>query len=171
MRLHALYWNYRIGLSVLVTVLLLLLSACGEKSATGTGSSSVSTSVSPTSAARTVQGYGTSHGCPSDVVVSISPSAATVVTQPGAINQSVTAHVGDVVEVRAPLVRNGVARPALKAAWISATFRVCADDLPMLVSGVLLPEVSGQRRYTLAARLCVMQMKCALCLLRICQLT
>lgn len=104
MRLYTSYWHHKICSYVFVAVLLLLLSACGTNSATGAGSPSGSTPVSPTptSAVRTVHGYGTSHGCPSDVVVGIPPSAATVITQPGAINQLVTAHVGDVVEVRAP---------------------------------------------------------------------
>ncbi len=79
----------------LAILLTFLLAACGFKPGTGTGSASPP---APT----TVQGYGTSNGCPSDVVVSTAPAAPNVTVKLSDSTATVNAHVGDVVEVDLP---------------------------------------------------------------------
>jgi hypothetical protein len=74
-------------------VLLLVLSACGpNSSSTGSGT--------PTPTGTT--GYGSTHGCPSDTVVSTTPKPANVTIRDTDINSTVTAHIGDTIEVRLP---------------------------------------------------------------------
>jgi len=78
----------------LATLLAFVLAACG-----GTGSGIGST---PTPTSTTVQGYGTTHGCPSDAVVTSAPPAANVTVKLTDANAPVTAHVGDVLEIQLP---------------------------------------------------------------------
>jgi hypothetical protein len=86
--------------------LALVLSACGASQTGGAGSTGNTPTSAPTSAPTTaptpVKGYGTSHGCPSDMVVSSAPTTANVVIRPANSTSTVTAHVGDVIEVRLP---------------------------------------------------------------------
>ncbi len=89
-----------IGLLTLLA-LAFALSACGAGS-TNSGSSGGSTGSTPTAAPTPVKGYGTSHGCPSDMVVSATPAKANVVIKPANTSNTITAHVGDVIEVRLP---------------------------------------------------------------------
>jgi hypothetical protein len=42
------------------------------------------------------------HGCPSDTVVSTPPKHADVIIQKTDINATVSAHVGDIIEIRLP---------------------------------------------------------------------
>ena len=79
-----------------------VLSACGAASQTGSGSSGSTPTAAPATAPTAVKGYGTSHGCPSDMVVSSAPSQANVLIKPANSQSTVTAHVGDVIEVRLP---------------------------------------------------------------------
>jgi len=85
----------------LVVVLAMMLAACGTNtSGTSTGGTSVDPSPKPTY--KTVRGYGTSFGCPSDVVVNPLPPAPNVVIS---IKQGYTviiAHTGDVIEIHLP---------------------------------------------------------------------
>ncbi len=78
----------------LAALLTFVLAACG-----GTGSGTGST---PTPTPTTVQGYGTAHGCSSDAVVTPVPPAANVTVKLSGANVSVTAHVGDVLEIQLP---------------------------------------------------------------------
>ncbi len=82
--------------------LALVLSACGASQTGGTGSAGNTPTPAPTAAPTAVKGYGTSHGCPSDMVVSNAPTAANVVIRPANSTGTVTAHVGNVIEVRLP---------------------------------------------------------------------
>ena len=78
----------------LAMLLTFVLAACG-----GTGSGIGST---PTPTPTTVQGYGTAHGCPSDAVVTPTPPTANVTVKLTDANATVTAHVGDVLEIQLP---------------------------------------------------------------------
>lgn len=82
-------------------VLAIMLAACGTNtSGTSTGGTGVDPSPKPTY--KTVKGYGTTFGCPSDVVVNPQPPAPNVVIS---IKQGYTviiAHTGDVIEIRLP---------------------------------------------------------------------
>lgn len=87
--------------SLTLLALALVLSACGGSSP-APGNPGSSPTSAPTAAPTPVKGYGTSHGCPSDMVVSTAPAQAKVVIKPANANSTITAHVGDVVEVRLP---------------------------------------------------------------------
>jgi hypothetical protein len=99
----------QVALISIVGVLLLVLSACGPNaSSTTTGSGPGNTTgtqaphPTPTPTATTTGGYGSIHGCPSDTVVSTAPKQANVIIQDKDINSTVTAHIGDIIEVRLP---------------------------------------------------------------------
>jgi hypothetical protein len=98
--LHKRTFAYISLLSLLA--LALVLSACGASSTGGSGSTGSTPTSAPTAAPTPVKGYGTAHGCPSDMVVSGAPSNANVVIKPANSTGTVTAHVGDVIEVRLP---------------------------------------------------------------------
>ncbi len=78
----------------LATLLAFVLAACG-----GTGPGIGST---PTPTPTIVQGYGTTHGCPSDAVVTSAPPTANVTVKLSDANATVTTHVGDVLEIQLP---------------------------------------------------------------------
>src|SRR5438105_2662893 len=77
-------------------LLVFMLAACGTNPGTGTGSTP------PPPVPTTVQGYGTSNGCPSDVVVNNAPAAPNVTVKSSDNNSTVNAHMGDVIEVDLP---------------------------------------------------------------------
>jgi hypothetical protein len=90
-----------IFLALMLLTLAGIVAACGSNAGSGTttgGTGSSPVNPSPTA----VKGYGTAQGCPSDMVVSTAPSAANVVVQSSQKNATITAHVGDVVEIRLP---------------------------------------------------------------------
>lgn len=88
-------------LALVLLTLTCIVAACGTNA--GSGTSTGSTGSSPANPSPTaVKGYGTAQGCPSDFVVSTAPSTANVVVKPSQTNGTVTAHVGDVVEIRLP---------------------------------------------------------------------
>ncbi len=78
----------------LAALLTFVLAACG-----GSGSGIVMT---PTLTRTTVPGYGTAHGCPSDAVVTPVPPSANVTVKMTDANTTITAHIGDVIEVQLP---------------------------------------------------------------------
>ncbi len=82
----------------LALILAFVLSACGANSG-GTGGG---TSPTPTPTFTTVKGYGSSHGCPSDVVVTGTPAAPNVVARVTDNNSTIMAHTGNIVEVDLP---------------------------------------------------------------------
>ena len=61
-----------------------------------------STASTPASGSTSIAGYGTSNGCPSDIVVSNAPAKANVTVQPSNMNTTITVHSGDIIEVRLP---------------------------------------------------------------------
>jgi hypothetical protein len=75
----------------LVTILAFMLAACGNSGTTSTGSAPVT----PTTVVNT-------NGCPSSTVVGTAPSPANVVLTQSNHNTTITAHVGDVIEVDLP---------------------------------------------------------------------
>jgi len=92
--------------SILAFTLLLLtciVAACGSNAGSGSSTGSSSGSTPPVQPSPTaVKGYGTAHGCPSDLVVNTAPSTANVVVKQLSANTLTTAHVGDVIEIRLP---------------------------------------------------------------------
>ncbi len=84
-------------------ILAFVLAACGAAGSGGstTGGTGAAGS-SPTAAPTPVKGYGTANGCPSDMVVSSAPTKANVIVKSSEANNTITAHNGDVIEVRLP---------------------------------------------------------------------
>ncbi len=80
-----------------IALLTLVLAACVSSGGSGPGLGSTPT-LTPTSS----QGYGTAHGCPSDAVVTPEPPAANVTVKLSDANRTLTAHVGDVIEIQLP---------------------------------------------------------------------
>ena len=92
---------FSLFLAFLLLTLMSIVAACGTNSSSGTTSGSTGSSPaqpSPTA----VKGYGTAQGCPSDMVVSTAPSTANVVVKPNQTHSTITAKVGDIVEIRLP---------------------------------------------------------------------
>jgi hypothetical protein len=80
----------------------LLLSACGNATGAHTQSGAASSSSQPAATPTTIKGYGTSHGCPSDAVVSTTPTAGAVVVKASQNDQTITVHKGDIVIFELP---------------------------------------------------------------------
>lgn len=88
-------------LALMLLILTGIIAACGTNA--GSGTSTGGTGSNPVNPAPTaVKGYGTAQGCPSDMVVSTAPSTANVVVKSNQANATITAKVGDVVEIRLP---------------------------------------------------------------------
>ncbi len=83
----------------LVIAVTFLLTACGTKTGTGTGSTG---NAPATPAPTTVQGYGTANGCPSNAVVSTTPSKPDVIVKPTDSKSTINANVGNVIEFDLP---------------------------------------------------------------------
>jgi hypothetical protein len=90
-----------------------LLVACG--SATSTSSSSSGSNSSGNSnqgssagstnggtSSTTVASYGTANGCPSNAVVTSASGNASVIVKPTQMNQTISAHNGDIIEIQLP---------------------------------------------------------------------
>src|SRR5215472_12194920 len=93
---HKPHLHRPIALIGILGILLLVLAACSPQASSATASSG-SAHITPNST--TTTGYGRIHGCPSDTVVSTTPPQAAVIIQKTDINSTVTAHVGDLIEV------------------------------------------------------------------------
>ena len=85
--------------TLLAVVFTFILAACGSSTGTGTGASPTPT---PTPTYTTVKGYGTTYGCPSDIVVNPQPSTPNVVINVTQSNSTITAHSGNIIEVHLP---------------------------------------------------------------------
>lgn len=86
-------------LALVLLMLTCIVAACGSNAGSGTSTGGSSpANPSPTA----VKGYGTSQGCPSDMVVGTAPPTANVIVKSNQTNASISAHVGDVVEIRLP---------------------------------------------------------------------
>ena len=129
MRKHAL-----IPLNLLVLFLLAFLCAgCGQTSTGGSDAASSNLPATPTPAPTSVKGYGSANGCPSDMVVSTAPTKANVILQPSNANMTVTAHNGDVIEIRlpfglkwgGPLASQGILQIQSPAGYAWKTSKAC----------------------------------------------
>jgi hypothetical protein len=78
-----------------------ILTACSANSSNYTTTGTASTP-SPMPTSGIVRGYGTTYGCPADVVVSTAPAAANVLVRPGLGHTTFSARQGDVMEVQMP---------------------------------------------------------------------
>jgi hypothetical protein len=79
----------------LATVLVFVLTACGANS--GSGTTSTGSTPPPTS----TSGVNV-HGCPSNAVISTTPTPANVVLKPSNSSTTINAHQGDVIEIQLP---------------------------------------------------------------------
>jgi hypothetical protein len=89
----------RILIVSLAALLVVVLAACGTNGKAGSGTGSGST---PTPTPTTIPGYGAVNGCPSDAVVTSAPPVPNVTVKLTDANSTVTAHVGDVIEIQLP---------------------------------------------------------------------
>lgn len=83
----------------------LMLTACGYNGTTsGSNPTTGATpsAPSPTPTIKTVRGYGATYGCPSDAVVSVAPTVATITVRPGQGHTTFSVQQGNVVEVQMP---------------------------------------------------------------------
>ena len=92
---------------VFITIGAFMLTACGTNSSshttTGAGTGTKTASApSPTPTIQTVQGYGTTYGCPGDAVVSAASAPANVIVRPGLGHTTFSAQPDNVVEVQMP---------------------------------------------------------------------
>lgn len=81
----------------LTFILAFVLGACGSNGGTTTGAGST-----PTSAPTTVKTTGTAFGCPNSTVMNSTSSKPNVTIQLKNSNSTITAHTGDLIEVRLP---------------------------------------------------------------------
>src|SRR5437899_2585551 len=86
----------------LILTFIFVLAACGSNPTTGGTAPTPTATATPTPTFTTVQGYGSSHGCPSDAVVSTTPRAPNAVGRFPTNNTTITVHVGDIVEIDLP---------------------------------------------------------------------
>ncbi len=90
-----------IPLTMLVLFVFLLVG-CGKANTGGSSTAGSGSVTTPTAVPTSVKGYGSVNGCPSDMVVSTTPPKANVTLQYSAVNTTVTAYNGDVIEIRLP---------------------------------------------------------------------
>src|SRR5260370_21573315 len=101
MRSTHVLWQKKFLYSVFfVTIFAFVLAACGARSSGTTTASTPTPSSIPT--AGMVPGYGTTYGCPSDVVVNTAPSSPNVTVKPQQGGTVINAHQGDVMEIQMP---------------------------------------------------------------------
>ena len=86
----------------LLALCIMAFSFAGRGATSTEGNVIGSSSPTAVSAPVAVKGYGSANGCPSDMVVNATPVKANVVLQPSDANTTITAHSGDVIEVRLP---------------------------------------------------------------------
>lgn len=97
------YWLLYICSFVFATLLVACGGATGAASSSkssGQGNNNGSTSSSASSTA--VSDYGTSNGCPSNAVVTSAPGKASIIVKTTQINQTISVHNGDSIEIQLP---------------------------------------------------------------------
>jgi hypothetical protein len=107
------YWL----LSICSLFLAALLVACGSATNATSGSSSSSSSnnssgssnqdsssgsTSSSTSSTTVASSGTANGCPSNAVVTTASGNASIIVKPTQMNQTISAHNGDIIEIQLP---------------------------------------------------------------------
>lgn len=95
--MRSVQWRTWFAPVAFLTLMVLVLAACGSNTSTGstnTGAGSTTTATTPTIAA-------SAYGCPG-TVMTVSPTPAKIVLKQSDSNSTITAHVGDTVEVDLP---------------------------------------------------------------------
>jgi len=95
--MRSVQWRTWFALGTFLTLIVLVLAACGSNTSTGStspGAGSTPVAATPTTTA-------SASGCPGTVMTT-SPSPAKIVLKQSDSNATITAHVGDVVEVDLP---------------------------------------------------------------------
>lgn len=88
--------------ALLSLTLLLFLSACGAGGTGGNSGTGSNGNGSSDGTTKTVKGFGSSHGCPTDAVIEKRGSNPAVTIKPAQQDSTVQAHKGDVIEVQLP---------------------------------------------------------------------
>ncbi|HEX4206271.1 MAG TPA: hypothetical protein VHZ51_19140 [Ktedonobacteraceae bacterium] len=94
--------------AVCLLILALMLAACGGASKPGTagtggsGNTQPSPTAPPKASPTRIAGNGTATGCPNNAVVTSPPRQANVIATSSQANKTITAHKGDVIELRLP---------------------------------------------------------------------
>lgn len=94
--------------SICLLALTLALAACGAASSNSNSSSGNNSATGASGSTATapvgtpVKGFGTTSGCPSDIVANTQPTKAGIIITATQGNQTITAHNGDVIEIRFP---------------------------------------------------------------------
>jgi|SRR5438876_11797332 len=132
--IYSIHKRTLIPLAILI-LLTFLLAACGAASTSngGSGTTGSGAAGAPSAAPVPIKGYGSANGCPSNMVVASSASKANVTLQPADANTTVTAHNGDVIEIRLPFghrwngpaTSQGILQLQAPAGYASKTNNVC----------------------------------------------
>ena len=136
----------------LVAILAVLVAACGASdSGTSTGSGSSGSGSNPTPAPTSVKGYGTTYGCPSDVVVNSGAQPNVVITLKDS-NTTINAKTGDVIEVQLPFGQQwtgpatvpGILQMQTPSGYAVKTAKVCVWRFNAQSSGTAQISFSGK---------------------------
>ena len=127
----------------LAFVVILTLAACGTN--TGAGSGSGKASSSPTVTASQV-------GCPDSTVMNTTPSPANIVLKPSNSNSTITAQVGNVIEVdlpfgqrwSGPLISQGGLSLQQPAGFALTTTKMCVWRFTAQSAGTTQLKFTGQ---------------------------
>jgi hypothetical protein len=101
------YWL----LSICSLFLATLLVACGGATSTSSGSNSSGSSSNQGGGSGSANGgttstavasSGTANGCPSNAVVTTVSGNASIIVKPAQMNQTISAHNGDIIEIQFP---------------------------------------------------------------------
>jgi hypothetical protein len=144
-------WQKKFLYTVLIfAIFAFVLAACGTRSSgTGTGSTTTSSSI-PTSG--TVPGYGTTYGCPSDVVVRTAPAMPDVTVGPRYGSPVINAHRGDVVEIQMPFgvlwngptTSQGVLKLLSPSGYVWKLSNACIWRFVAMDTGTVVLDFSGR---------------------------
>lgn len=128
----------------LVLTLVFLLAACSAP-ASGSGSN-------PAPAPTTVKGYGSSHGCPSDAVVSTTPPPANVTVHMAQSHTTINAKKGDTVEFDLPFGQHwagptgstGILELQSSAGYANTTSNMCVWRFSVQGTGTTVVNFYGR---------------------------
>ena len=129
----------------LITILAFLLAACGTNTGSPSTTSTGSAPVTPTTVVNT-------NGCPSSTVVGTAPTPAKVVLKSTNSNTTVTAHVGDVIEVdlpfgqswTGPTASQGVLQLQTPAGFALTTSKMCVWRFTAQSTGTTVLKFYGK---------------------------
>jgi hypothetical protein len=132
----------------MLALLVFLLAGCHAASRGGSSTAGSGSVASPTP----VKGYGGANGCPSDMVVGAAPPKANVMLRYSDANTTITAHNGDVIEVRlpfghkwsGPLVSQGILQIQPPEGYAWKTNNVCVWRFVAQGTGNVSLNFTGQ---------------------------